>query len=140
MFILDTNVISTLMSSRPAPEVAAWVAAQPEARLFTTAICQAEILAGIEIMPDGHRRRGLLAAAKAIFATAFDGRILPFNETAAEYYADLFALRRRTGQPAATADLMIAAIARSQGASMVTRDKYGFAGCGIEVIDPWEPR
>ena len=57
MFVLDTNVLSAVMGSRPAPEAAAWVAAQPEERLFTTAVCQAEILAGVEILPEGRRRR-----------------------------------------------------------------------------------
>jgi len=59
MFVLDTNVLSAIRGSQPVPEVAAWVAAQPEERLFTTTVCQAEILAGVEIMPEGRRRRGL---------------------------------------------------------------------------------
>lgn len=138
MFVLDTNVLSAVMGSQPVPEVAAWVAAQPEERLFTTTVCQAEILAGIEIMPEGRRRRGLEAAAKAIFANAFDERVLPFDQAAAGLYAELFAARRQAGRPTATTDLMIAAIARAQGADMVTRDISGFEGCGLTVINPWE--
>jgi toxin FitB len=138
MFVLDTNVLSAVMGSQPVPEVAAWVAAQPEERLFTTTVCQAEILAGVEIMPEGRRRRGLEAAAKAIFAEAFDGRILPFDQKSAETYAEIFAARKRAGKPTTTADLMIAAIARAQGADMVTRDISGFEGCGLTLINPWE--
>src|ERR1700728_1727108 len=103
MFVLETNFLSAIMGSQPVPEVAAWVAAQPEARLFTTTVCQAEILAGVEIMPEGRRRRGLEAAAKAIFASAFDGRILPFDEKSAEFYAEIFAARKRAGKLTATA-------------------------------------
>jgi hypothetical protein len=138
MFVLDTNVLSAVMGSQPVPRVAAWIAAQPEERLFTTAVCQAEILAGVEVMPDGRRRRGLEAAAKAIFADAFDGRILPFDETSAELYAEIFAARKRAGKPTATTDLMIAAIARAQGANMVTRNTADFEDCGLTVINPWE--
>jgi predicted nucleic acid-binding protein len=98
MFVLDTNAISAIMGSQPVPEVAAWVGAQPEEQLFTTTVCQAEILAGIEIMPEGRRRRGFEAAAKAIFANAFDGRILPFDADAARAYADLLpSAERRPG-------------------------------------------
>src|ERR1035441_4511105 len=104
MFVLDTNVLSAIMGSQPVPEVAARVAAQPEERLLTTAVCQAEILAGVEIMPEGRRRRDLEAAAKAIFANAFDGRILPFDEKSAEFYAEIFAARQRAGKPTATDD------------------------------------
>ena len=117
--------------------MAAWVAAQPEERLFTTTVCQAEILAGVEIMPEGRRRRGLEAAAKAIFANAFDGRILPFDEKSTEFFAEIFAARKRAGKPTATMDLMIAAIARAQGADMVTRDISDFEECGLTLINPW---
>jgi len=33
---------------------------------------------------------------------------------------------------------MIAAIAQSQGASVVTRNVSDFEGCGIAVVNPWE--
>jgi predicted nucleic acid-binding protein len=138
MFVLDTNVLSAIMSSQPVPEVAAWVAAQPEELLFTAAVCQAEILAGIEILPPGRRRSTLEAAARAIFADDFDGRILPFDQVAAGLYAELFAARKQAGRPTATADLMIAAIARVSGANMVTRDVNGFADCGLAIINPWK--
>jgi predicted nucleic acid-binding protein len=138
MFVLDTNVLSAVMGSQPAPEVAAWIAAQPEERLFTTAVCEAEILAGVEIMPEGRRRRGLEAAAKAIFANAFDGRILPFDEKSAENYAEIFAARRRAGKPTATTDLMIAAVARANDAIVVTRDTAAFEDCGVTLINPWK--
>jgi predicted nucleic acid-binding protein len=136
MFVLDTNVLSAIMGSRPSPEVAAWVAAQPEEQLFTASVCQAEVLAGIGILPDGRRRRILEAAARAIFVDDFNGRILPFDQAAAGLYAELFAARKRAGRPTATADLMIAAVARASGAHMVTRDTGGFADCGLSLIEP----
>ena len=138
MFVLDTNVLSAVMASQPVPEVAAWVAGQPEELLYTTAVCQAEVLAGIEILPEGRRRRGLEAMAKAIFANAFDGRVLPFDSAAAAAYAGIFAARKRAGRPTAPPDLMIAAIARANDANMVTRNVDDFEGCGLTLINPWE--
>lgn len=138
MFVLDTNILSVMMRSRPEPEVAAWIAEQPEELLYTTAVCQAEILAGIEILPDGRRRTALEKAARAMFADDFDGRVLPFDTEAATAYAEIFAARTRGGRPIAPHDLMIAAIARASGARMVTRDIGGFEGCGITLINPWE--
>jgi len=73
MFVLDTNILSAIMSARPSPEVAAWIASQPEDALFTTTICQAEILAGLAIMPEGRRRIALETAARAIFADDLTG-------------------------------------------------------------------
>jgi predicted nucleic acid-binding protein len=119
-------------------EVAAWIAAQPADLLFTTALSQAEILSGLAIMPDGRRRRDLEAAARIMFLEDFDGRVLPFDMKAAAAYGDIFASRQRAGRPATTIDLMIASIARSHGASMVTRDTGGFQDCGVTLINPWD--
>jgi len=138
MFVLDTNVLSAIMSALPAPEVAAWIAGQPDDALFTTTICQAEILSGLAMMPEGRRRLALETAAQAIFTDDFDGRVLPFDSAAAAAYADIFAARRRGGRPTTPLDLMIAAVARAMSASVVTRDIGGFEDCGVPLIDPWQ--
>jgi predicted nucleic acid-binding protein len=138
MFVLDTNILSATMGANPDPQVGAWIAARPLTLLFTTAICQAEILAGLATMPDGQRRRAFDAAARAMFQEDFAGRVLPFDTDATAIYAELFAARRRAGRPAAVPDLMIAAVARAQGANMVTRDFGGFEGCGLTLINPWQ--
>src|SRR3954467_2506915 len=138
MFLLDTNVLSAMMHTAPAPEVATWIAARPCALLCTAAPCRAEILAGLAILPDGRRRTDLASAARAMFADDFAERVLPFDGGAALAYAELFAARRQVGRPAATMDLMIAAIARAQGTSVVTRNVMDFAGFSISVINPWQ--
>ena len=137
MFILDTNVLSAIMGSQPAPEVAAWIEGQPDDLLYTASVCQAEILAGLAVMPEGRRRLALETAARAIFTEDFGGRLLPFDTAAAAAYADIFAARKRAGRPTAPLDLMIAAIARTKGASVVTRDTRGFEECGVQLINPW---
>ena len=137
MFLLDTNVLSAMMKDTPEPRLAAWVAGQPAASLFTASVCQAEIFAGLAVLPQGRRRRGLEAAALAMFEEDFAERVWPFDAAAALDYAAIYVLRREAGRPIATMDLMIAAIARARGAAVVTRDAGGFAGCGVGVVDPW---
>ncbi len=137
MFVLDTNVLSAMMSARPAREVAAWLLDRPSEELFTAAVCQAEILAGIAVLPAGRRRSELAAAARAVFIDEFEGRVLPFDMDAAAAYGELFAARRIAGRPTATIDLMIGAIARARGATVVTRNVADFQECGLSVINPW---
>jgi predicted nucleic acid-binding protein len=137
MFLLDTNVLSAMMKEAPEPRLAAWVAGQRASSLFTATVCQAEIFAGLAVMPHGRRRRGLEVAALAMFEKDFAGRVWPFDAAAALEYGAIFVLRREAGRPIATMDLMIAAIARARGAAVVTRDAGGFAGCGVGVVDPW---
>ena len=105
--------------------------------LFTASVCQAEILAGIAVMPHGRRRESLETAARAMFEDDFAGRVLPFDQEAAIAYGDLFAARRRVGRQASTVDLMIASMARTKVASVVTRDTGDFEHCGLTLIDPW---
>src|SRR5262249_27584524 len=107
MFVLDTNILSAIMSAQPSPEVAAWISGQPEDALFTTTICQAEILAGLPVMREAPRRVSFKTAAKAIFADDFNGRVLPFDSAAAAAYADIFVACRQAGRPTAPLDLMI---------------------------------
>ena len=137
MIVLDTNVVSELMRTTPEPEVLAWLDDQPTSTLFVTTITEAEILTGIAILPDGRRRRGLTGAAERAFGVLFAERILSFDSAAAHAYASIAAARRAAGNPISQADCEIAAIARSQGASVATRDVKGFRDCGIEVINPW---
>ncbi|MDE0169603.1 MAG: type II toxin-antitoxin system VapC family toxin [bacterium] len=139
MIVLDTNVISEVMRVDPDPEVLAWLDRQPPSSLFTTAISEAEIRAGIGFLDSGRRKRGLIAAADRAFYILFSGRVLPFDSRAAPTYADIAADRRAVGRPISQADCQIAAITRSRGASVASRDTGGFAHCGVEVIDPWSP-
>ena len=138
MFVLDTNVISELMRPAPHPAVFAWVAARPRSALYTTSITRAEILSGIEIMPEGKRRTTLSEAATTMFDEELRGRILAFDGTAADHYAEIAVNRRRAGAAINGFDALIAATARAARAVMVTRDANGFAGCGLTIINPWE--
>jgi len=137
MIILDTNVLAELMRPRPSPRVAAWVAKQPAAELFTTAITEAEIFYGIELLSPGRRREGLLAAAEAMFLEDFADRICAFDSDAARVFCKIVAHRSRRGRPIGHADAQIAAIVRSRGARLATRNTADFEDCGLEVVDPW---
>jgi predicted nucleic acid-binding protein len=138
MIILDTNVVSELMKQAPAGSVATWVNARPAASLYTTSITQAEILHGIMLLAPGRRRSALEAAAASMFAQDFEDRILGFDADAALPYARIASSRRRAGRPISQFDAQIAAIARSAGAALATRNLADFADCGVKLLDPWQ--
>lgn len=105
--------------------------------MFTTAATMAEVMYGVETLPQGKRTARLLAAVERMFADDFAGRILPFDEDAARAFAAIAASRGRAGRPISQFDAMIAAIARSHRAAVATRNTAGFDHCAIQVIDPW---
>jgi predicted nucleic acid-binding protein len=137
MIILDTNVISELMKIEPAAKVFGWVDRLPLNEVFTTAVSQAEVLFGIAAMPAGRRRQQLEDRAIRMFEQHFRGLILPFDETAAQPYADIVVRRRRAGTPIDKFDAQIAAIATSRRMTVATRDVGDFENCGIHVVNPW---
>lgn len=105
--------------------------------MFTTAVSRGEIFYGIRRLPEGRKRRRLERAAQAMFGQEFRGCVLPFDAAAADVYAELRVQRAQGGRPIAPEDAMIAAVAKVHGATVVTRDTGGFAGCGLVLIDPW---
>ena len=137
MYLLDTNVVSELMKRSPARQVVSWVSSQPATSLFTSSICQAEILLGLALLPGGRRRAALETAAAQMFAEDFSGRVLPFDGAAAREFATIAARRRRLGRPIAHADAQIAAIVRSRGATLASRNVKDFDRVDIDVLDPW---
>lgn len=136
MIVLDTNVLSEAMRPSPAAAVAAWLARGSANDFYTTAVTEAEILLGIAIAPDGRRKREIAEAAHRI-TVLFSGRILTFDSAAAKVFADIVAQRRRLGRPINDFDAQIAAITRSHGMALATRNTSDFDATGITIIDPW---
>ena len=137
MIILDTNVVSEFTQPAPATSVQAWLEAQRDDDLHLTAINEAELLYGLAILPTGKRRNDLSAAVNRILH-GYRDRILPFGRSAAAAYSELAAQRRAAGLPVKNFDCQIAAIARSVGADIATRNIKDFEGSGVGTIDPWQ--
>jgi predicted nucleic acid-binding protein len=136
-YVLDTNVVSELMRPVPAAAVLAWIGAVKLSVLATTAITVMEIRFGIARLPAGRHRESLDQRFAAFLMQGFRGATLPFDQAAAEAASGIRVARRRAGEPISLEDAMIGGIARAGGLAVVTRDSAGFAGCGVEVIDPW---
>ena len=137
MIVLDTNVVSEMMRATPAPNVVAWLNDQEASLLFLTAVTVGEIRYGLRVLPQGKRRRFLEEGFERILTVAFPGRILAFDEAAAQRYGEIMGRRKEIGRPLATLDGQIASIAWSNGCSVATRNVQDFMECGVEVINPF---
>ena len=136
MIVLDTNVLSETLRPSPDPSVLAWLDATGS-DTSTTAVTVGEILVGVSLLPAGRRRSELSAAIEALVG-AFTARVLAYDAGAAREYALVRSERRAAGHPISVEDAMIAAICRSNGAALATRNTKDFAGLSIPLIDPWE--
>jgi predicted nucleic acid-binding protein len=138
MILLDTNVISEPIKLAGDARVLAWLDAQLIESLYVSTISLAELRFGIAALPAGKRKDTLHNSLQQRILPLFNGRILPFDEAAADAYGSLRARARAQGKAIATADGYIAATAIHHGLMVATRDTAPFEAVGLKVINPWE--
>ena len=134
MIVLDTNVVSALMTDDQA--IDPWLSSVRVDELYTTVMTRGEIRYGLARLPDGKRKGDLTRRADDLFDQIND-RVLVFDSKAADRYGQLVASRQGGGRPISIPDAIIASIAGVNRASRATRNVRDFDGCGIEVVDPF---
>ena len=138
MIILDTNVISEAMKPDPDPRVKQWLNNQAVETLYLSSVVLAELLFGVAALPSG-KRKSRLAAALGGVTELFGERVLIFDISTAEAYAQLMSQARTAGLAISVADGYIAATAVANGMLVATRDAQPFEAGGVQVINPWKP-
>jgi toxin FitB len=138
MILLDTNVLSELIRPKPDEGVTGWLDSLDAAAVATTAITAAELLYGAARLPAGRRKKRLGEAIRGLIEEDLDGRVEPFDATAATHYATLLSARETIGRPISMADAQIAAICHKLGATLATRNTSDFQDTGIDLLDPWQ--
>jgi predicted nucleic acid-binding protein len=140
MILLDTNVVSDSSRPRPHSSVRSWLSAQRAVDLFICSPVLAELRYGVERLSAGARRTFLELWLEKIENEGFANRILPFDQRAAHEFGRLLHQRTIWGRPIKTMDAIIAAIAKSEGAILATRDVADFADLEITIVNPFEFR
>lgn len=136
MIVLDTNVLSALMTPGRYPAVEAWLATRTEADLYLSVVTEAELRQGVLALPAG-KRRDILAADVDVTLFDFAARILPVDRAVATACASVVAGRRTLGRPIQFADALIAATCKVHGAALATRNTRDFEHCDLALIDPF---
>lgn len=139
MILLDTNVVSNVMKKQPNLQVSLWLDSQPSRGLYLPTITIAEIYYGLNLLPKGKQTTQLTQLFEKFVSGGFVGNILDFDEEAAVVYAQIKATRQQQGRPMSMADAQIAAIAQVHHLALATRNIKDFEGCGLRLINPFEP-
>jgi toxin FitB len=96
-----------------------------------------EVHFGLELMTRGRRRRLLEDEFARALDEDFEGRILPFERSAAREAALIAARQRQEGRSIDIRDAQIAGIATARRATLATRNTRHFTDLGIALVDPW---
>jgi tRNA(fMet)-specific endonuclease VapC len=129
-YMLDTNICSYVLRSRPPSVKKHFDEAGPGALAVSTVVL-AELLFGAARHPQGpviRREIGDLVSRLAV---------VPWDEAAAEHYGDIRAELERAGTPLGAMDMMIAAHARSRGSTLVSHDTRHFGRVPGLLVANW---
>jgi predicted nucleic acid-binding protein len=137
MFLVDTNVISEARKGRRADlgVVAFWAeAARNDSPIFLASVTIGELRRGVELI----RHRGdqqqadLLEQWLEKVLLDYGDRFLSLDCDAAQLWGQL-----RVPNPQHAIDKQIAAIALLHDLTVVTRNTADFAGCGVDLLNPY---
>lgn len=130
-YLLDTNICIAVLTNRVPTLTERWKQAQP-AQIRLCSVVKAELLFGAE----KSSKRELVHQKLRVFFSRF--KSMPFDDTAAQAYAELRAATEKEGQPIGPNDMLIAAIALANGLSLVTRNTAEFSRVPGLVLEDWE--
>lgn len=137
MIILDTDVISAIMRPELNPLPIAWLDKIPRNEVWTTAVNILESCSGLLLLPVGKCRSDLMERLDFVLKKVFFGRVLPFDQSAAERSAVISSTRIGMGTNKDTRDTQIAGIVMANRATLATRNTKDFADLDIPLVDPW---
>jgi predicted nucleic acid-binding protein len=138
MYLLDTNVVSTLDPRRHAgaPELVAWLD-RNGASLFLSVMTITQMEAGVlKLRREGkHERADAISGLVAAILAGFEDRVLVMDVEVARHVARLGEATYQ--QPVALPDLIIAATACRHGLTVLTRNMRDFGRLGVSAHDPF---
>lgn len=133
-YLIDTNIISEVMKPSPDPRVMAWIDEhQDECAL--SALTLAELAGGVESLPQEKRKSELMVKLRFL-QEDYSDHILPFNDACAWEWARYCREARGKGLEPPVMDSLIAAIARANGLTIVTRNAADFPL--MDVVNPFD--
>ena len=130
-YLLDTSVLSQPLKDQPLRGVQRRWTPERSSQLCTSAICQAELLRGLEMRQSEklwRRYRDYLEG---------EVTILPFDAQVAGIYARLCAQLQITGSRRDMADLLIAAAAIAADLTLATLNARHFQNLGGLRMEDW---
>jgi predicted nucleic acid-binding protein len=135
IYLLDTNAFSDLMSADVTVRQRAADASSAGDRVVTCSIVRGEILHGVLRLVAGKKKSHLENLTRQLFGLI---PVLPIDAVVADHYSATKADCEARGVPLAENDLWIAACARANGATLVSRDTDFTKVAGL-LVENWTP-
>ena len=136
-YLLDTCVISELVSKKPNSNVVEFVDALDTDDIYLSVITIGKIIKGIEKLPKSKRKQELHTWLREDLLARFSGKTIPIDNDVITEWGLLTARLELAGTPMPAIDSLIAASALTYAFALVTRNVGDFEGSGVEILNPW---
>jgi len=137
-YLLDTNVISELISKQPNKKVVEWIDRLDPNMIYLSVITIGELRKGIEKLPPSKRRDTVKEWLEGDLLLRFQGRILEITIEVMLIWGELTGRLEKQGRPITAIDSLIAATALGGNCHLVTRNEHDFQRAGVAIINPWK--
>jgi tRNA(fMet)-specific endonuclease VapC len=137
-YLLDTNVISELVSKRPDRKIVEWLDRLDPNTIYLSVITIGEIRKGIEKLPPSKRRDRVKEWLEGDLLIRFQGRILEITTEVMLIWGELTGRLEKEGRPITAIDSLVAAIALQGNYRLVTRNEHDFQQTGVAIFNPWK--
>jgi toxin FitB len=137
-YLLDTCVISELVSKKPNSKVVEFVDSLDDDDVYLSVITIGEITKGIEKLPKSRRKQELHTWLKEDLLARFSGKIISIDNDVITEWGLLTGRLELAGSPMPAIDSLIAATALTYSFALVTRNVSDFDDAGVEMVNPWE--
>jgi toxin FitB len=137
-YLLDTNVISELISKQPSKKVVEWLDRVDPNMIHLSVITIGEIRKGIEKLPPSKRRDAVKEWLETDLLLRFQGRIVDITTEMMLTWGELTGRFEKEGRPITAIDSLIAATALQGNYRLVTRNEHDFRHTGVTIMNPWK--
>lgn len=134
-YLLDTNILSELVTKNPNQTVIDWFNAIPNESFYLSVLSLGEIRKGIEKIKNKKRKNQLAIWLEYDLPGWFENRILVVDHAIADRWARL---EYEIGRTLPAIDAILAATALHHDLKMVTRNEKDFQFPGLTVVNPWK--
>ena len=136
--LLDSCVISELVSKKPNPKVAEFVDSLDPEDVYLSVITFGEIVKGIEKLSKSRRKTDLHNWLNDDLLVRFEGNILALDADILIEWGALTARLESAGKTMPAIDSLIAASALAKRMALVTRNVSDFEETNVEIANPWK--
>ena len=136
-YLLDTNVISDLVSKSPSQNVRSFLNSLDENSIYLSVITIGDIQFGIHKLESSRKKERLLHWLHTDLLLRFENRIIEIDTHIMLTWGEMSQELKSIGKPMPIMDALIGATALTKHMTLVTRNEKDFVHMDIDLINPF---